>query len=157
MKLALVWVGRVQRQSPEQALCERYLARLSNFVKWEEKVIKGIAADMRMQEVQRRESERLLQYVQPQDHVILCDSRGKMCSSEGLASQLSQLEDRAVKRVVFCIGGAMGVDSSMRQRANSMLSLSQMTLPHALARVLLLEQLYRAWCIKTGHPYHHEG
>lgn len=157
MRVALIWVGRVHRKSPEQALCERYLSRLSAFVKWEEKVVKGISGGMDMPEIQRRESKRLIQCLQPQDHVILLDSRGKLCSSEGLAAQITKLERRSVKRVVFIIGGAMGVNAAMRERADSMLSLSQMTLPHALARVLLLEQLYRAWCIKSGHPYHHEG
>jgi len=157
MRLALIWVGRVHRKSPEQELCERYQTRLSPFVKWEETIVRGITGSNSLAEVQRRESEKIIQALQPQDYVVLCDSRGKHLSSPDLAEQLSILEQRAIKRVVFVIGGAMGVDDSFRKRADLVLSLSAMTLTHALARVVLMEQLYRAWCIKAGHPYHHEG
>jgi len=157
MKLALIWVGRSSKKGPEQQLCQRYLTRLTSFVKWEEKVVKPQGANLRLAEIQHRESDKIRQMMEPGDFLILCDSRGKGLSSEGLARQIAQWETRALKRLVFCIGGAMGVDEEMRQRADFMLSLSPMTLPHALARVVLVEQLYRACCIKAGHPYHHEG
>lgn len=157
MRLALIWVGRAGKKGPEQTLCQRYLARLAPFVKWEEKVVKPLGSNLRLAEIQKRESDRIRQHLEPGDVLVLADSRGKNLSSEGLAEQLEKWEARGVKRLIFCVGGAMGVDEEMRQRADFMLSLSKMTLPHALARVVLVEQLYRAWCIKTGHPYHHEG
>jgi 23S rRNA (pseudouridine1915-N3)-methyltransferase len=100
-----------------------------------------------------REGERLLAAILPSDHVIVLDERGRELTTRELArwlaSRLQQGEDLA-----FLIGGPDGVAPAVRSRSDFTLALSRLTLPHALARVLLCEQLYRAHCILANHPYH---
>ena len=95
----------------------------------------------------------ILEKLGSDEQVVLLDERGKQLSSKSLASRLSewQLDGRDL---CFIIGGPDGVSGLVRQRADWMWSLSQLTLPHGLARALLSEQLYRAWSLQTGHPYH---
>ena len=87
------------------------------------------------------------------EQVVLLDERGKQLTSKSLASKLSdwQIDGRDL---CFIIGGPDGVSDTVRQRADMMWSLSQLTLPHGMARALLSEQLYRAWSLQSGHPYH---
>jgi 23S rRNA (pseudouridine1915-N3)-methyltransferase len=87
-------------------------------------------------------------------HIILLDSIGKSLTSETFAAHLGKLRDSGVQQILFAIGPANGWSPASRQRAQLLLSLGPMTLPHELARVLLAEQLYRACTILAGHPYH---
>jgi 23S rRNA (pseudouridine1915-N3)-methyltransferase len=87
------------------------------------------------------------------EQVVLLDERGKQLSSKLLASKLSEWQSDG-RNLCFIIGGPDGVSDTVRQRADMMWSLSQLTLPHGMARALLSEQLYRAWTLQTGHPYH---
>jgi 23S rRNA (pseudouridine1915-N3)-methyltransferase len=88
-------------------------------------------------------------------YVILLDERGRETSSENFAKTLQSLHNQS-REIVFIIGGAYGVNAGLRDRADEVLSLSQMVLPHQLARLLLLEQIYRAQVISEHHPYHHQ-
>lgn len=112
----------------------------------------GPEAEARMR---RQEAERLLGRIGAGDHVILLDERGAGVTSEGLAKKIGALEPRVRSRLVFIVGGAFGVDASVRERADEVLSLGPMTFPHELARVVLAEQLYRALTIQRNIPYHH--
>lgn len=87
-------------------------------------------------------------------HAILLDSRGKQLSSEELAERLGRLRDQGTQRLVMAIGPADGWSDEARKRADLLLSLGRITLPHQLARVVLAEQVYRAFTILAGHPYH---
>jgi 23S rRNA (pseudouridine1915-N3)-methyltransferase len=87
-------------------------------------------------------------------YAILLDSRGKQLSSEELAERIGRLRDEGAQRLVFAIGPADGWSDAARQRADLLLSLGRITLPHQLARVVLAEQVYRAFTILAGHPYH---
>ncbi|WP_263366970.1 23S rRNA (pseudouridine(1915)-N(3))-methyltransferase RlmH [Edaphobacter bradus] len=87
-------------------------------------------------------------------HAILLDSRGKQLSSEELAGTIGRLRDDGTQRLVMAIGPADGWSDAARQRADLLLSLGRITLPHQLARVVLAEQVYRAFTILAGHPYH---
>jgi len=87
------------------------------------------------------------------EQVVLLDERGKQLSSKSLASKLSDWQADG-RDLCFIIGGPDGVSDRVRQRADMMWSLSQLTLPHGMARALLSEQLYRAWSLQSGHPYH---
>ena len=102
-----------------------------------------------------REGERLLAALLPSDHVIILDERGRELTTRELAawlgSRMQQGEDLA-----FLIGGPDGLAAGVRSRSDLTLALSRLTLPHALARVLLCEQLYRAHCILANHPYHRD-
>jgi 23S rRNA (pseudouridine1915-N3)-methyltransferase len=87
-------------------------------------------------------------------YAILLDSRGQQYSSEEFAGQIGRLRDEGTQRLVLAIGPADGWSPAVRQRADLLLSLGRMTLPHQLARVVLAEQVYRAFTILAGHPYH---
>lgn len=101
----------------------------------------------------RREAEQLLSRLAPGEYVVALDERGEPWSSTELADRLSRWEQDH-GRVALLVGGPDGLDPSVRQRAGACWSLSRLTLPHGLVRVLLAEQVYRAWSILNGHPYH---
>ena len=99
------------------------------------------------------EGELILARLDSDEQVVLLDERGKQLSSKLLASRLSEWQTDG-RDLCLIIGGPDGVSEGVRQRADWMWSLSELTLPHGLARALLSEQLYRAWSLRTGHPYH---
>lgn len=113
--------------------------------------------DPALPQAQRNELEghRLLEALGPQDVPLVLDERGITMTSPQLAQLLQKIDNNAMGRACFIIGGAYGLDEAVRQRAWKLVSLSSMTFPHELARVLLLEQLYRAECIIRKVPYHH--
>ncbi len=99
------------------------------------------------------ECERLLAKLGPDEQLVLLDERGKHLNSKALAMRLSDWQADG-RNLSFIIGGPDGVSAACRDRADFTWSLSNLTLPHGLARVLLAEQLYRAWSLQSGHPYH---
>lgn len=102
----------------------------------------------------RKESAEILKSLQANDCVILCDERGKSFGSVDFSKQIASWQIQS-QRVVFVVGGAFGVDETLKQRANATLRLTDFVLPHELARVVLLEQVYRAFTIQRGEKYHH--
>lgn len=100
-----------------------------------------------------RECERLLRQLRPTEYVVALDERGQAWSSTELAAQLGRWRMEQPD-LAFVIGGPEGLAEAVRQRANRLWSLSRLTFPHGLVRILLAEQLYRAWTILEGHPYH---
>lgn len=102
-----------------------------------------------------REGESILKQIKPDDYVVLLDERGKDIDSPGLASLLDMQMNAGTKRLVFVIGGAFGVSDEVAKRASMTIKLSSLVLPHMLVRLVLIEQLYRAWSIRTGGKYHH--
>lgn len=102
-----------------------------------------------------QEAEQLLKRAGRADTVIALDERGREWSSVQLAGELRDWQERA-SDVAFLIGGPDGLTEACRQRAEAVWSLSRLTMPHGLVRVVLVEQLYRAWTILQGHPYHRE-
>ena len=99
------------------------------------------------------EGEQILAKLNAAEQVVLLDERGKQLTSAVLATRLAVWQ-RERRDLCFVVGGPDGVSDACRQRANFVWSLSNLTLPHGLVRVLLAEQLYRAWSLQTGHPYH---
>lgn len=99
------------------------------------------------------EGERILAKLSTTEQVVLLDESGEQLSSSALANKLLQWQQDS-RDLCFLIGGPDGVSDACRRRADFTLSLSRLTLPHGMARVLLAEQLYRAWSMQTGHPYH---
>ncbi len=99
------------------------------------------------------EGKRILAKLSATEQVVLLDEHGTQLTSTALAAKLSEWQVDG-RDLCFIIGGPDGVSESCRQRADTTWSLSQLTLPHGLARVLFAEQLYRAWSLQTGHPYH---
>ena len=101
------------------------------------------------------EGAAILKLLKPDDVVILLDERGKDIDSPGLAALLEENLNKGTKRMVFVIGGAFGVSADVARRAHKTVKLSSLVFPHMLVRLILVEQLYRAWSIRTGGKYHH--
>jgi len=101
------------------------------------------------------EGEKILAKIDPNEQVVMLDERGKQMTSLALASRLADWQSDG-RDLCFVIGGPDGVPPACRERANFIWSLSNLTLPHGLARVLFAEQIYRAWSLQAGHPYHRE-
>ena len=105
-------------------------------------------------QVKAKEGERLLAAIDPKDTVIALTIGGRRYTSERFAAHLNDLESRGVRSLAFVIGGSLGLGDAVLARADETLSLSDMTLPHRIARLVLLEQVYRAYKIRRGEAYH---
>jgi len=135
-------------------LAAEYVKRSSRFARVEVKEVRG-GGGANTAETRQREGERLLDALDAADTVVVCDERGKQRSSEELAAFLGRrMAQGGAGRLVFVIGGGEGLSDAVRARAAEVLSLSRMTLSHELARVIVLEQIYRALTILANHPYH---
>jgi 23S rRNA (pseudouridine1915-N3)-methyltransferase len=148
MKFRFVWIGKT-RDRNWKALQDDYLKRLSRFVKCEI----GELKDSSVNESVYGEGNRILQVLNPSTLVCLLDVMGRQMNSHELAGQIAKWQDESVKEVTFVIGGVSGVSQQVVERAQSVLSLSFLTFTHEMARVVLLEQLYRAYTIIKGFPY----
>ena len=144
MKFQFVWIGKT-KDTNWRTLQEEYLQRLSHFVKFEITEIKDAG--------RQNESKRILENVNQSPFVCLLDVEGRSLSSPDLAVELEKWQNRGLKEVTFIVGGAEGVASEVVERADISLSLSFLTFTHDMARVVLLEQLYRAFTIIKGFPY----
>lgn len=144
MKFRFVWVGKTKDQN-WRALQDEYLKRLAHFVKFEITEIKDGAPET--------ESKRIAENVNQSPFVCLLDVRGRAFSSPELAKEIEKWQNRGTKEVSFIIGGAEGVAPEVVEMADFSLSLSFLTLTHDMARVVLLEQLYRAFTIIKNFPY----
>ena len=133
---------------------EDYVKRLNRYAPFEEHKHKPESGSNRDQ-AQLKEAQRITSKLAPRDRLIVLDERGSSISSQGLADLIEDSAFRATNRLVFAIGGPYGHHASMRSRADKCIKLSEMVLNHQVARVLLLEQLYRAWTILKKEPYHH--
>jgi 23S rRNA (pseudouridine1915-N3)-methyltransferase len=145
MKLHFVWVGKT-KNSHFLALQQDYAGRLSHFAKC-------AFTDVRDGPNKETEGKRILEKLNPNTLVCLLDVEGQALSSHDLAAQIERWQNAGSKEITFVIGGANGVFSEVADRANVKVSLSFLTLTHEMARVVLLEQLYRAYTIIKGFPY----
>ena len=107
------------------------------------------------EQLQQADGQRIAQRLRDNECVVLLDERGKTYDTRGFAQRIEHWQHDG-RDVVLVIGGADGHPSELKQRADELISLSPMTMPHGLARVVLLEQLYRAWTLSCGHPYHRD-
>ncbi|MGE3622755.1 MAG: 23S rRNA (pseudouridine(1915)-N(3))-methyltransferase RlmH [Bdellovibrionales bacterium] len=141
MKFTLLAIGKMR--GPDAELCEEYLKRLKGVLTLRELTAPHAAGEVAA----------LQKAIPPKAFAVLCDERGKDITSRELADKLTQWQAR---ETVFIIGGADGVSDGIKKRADFMLSFGRKTWPHRLARVMLLEQIYRAMQINAGHPYHRD-
>ena len=153
MRIKLVLVGKTERGHVAEGVAA-YLGRLMRTMTVEE-VVLAEAGRGEPAYQQRAESERILAALKPGERVVVLDERGRTLTSPQFAQQLGKWRDQGVRQVTFVIGGAYGLTDEVRHRADLVLSLSAMTFPHQLVRVLFAEQLYRAFSILQGSPYHH--
>jgi len=143
MKLRVAWIGKT-KESAIQTLSAEYLKRLSRYVPTEGLELPDESALLKLKDRPGRTAPVL----------VLMDERGKQVSSEELANFLGYHRDQGVQDLIFAIGPSDGWQRETLQSATQVLSMGKMTLPHELARVVLLEQLYRGYTILTRHPYH---
>lgn len=153
MQLSIIAIGRMQR-GPEQQLMDEYLKRLP----WKSTVteidIKKQAANA--DERKGREAERLLAAIPDGAAVIVLDERGRALSSRDFAGKIDEWQVAGYNNIAVIIGGADGLHESLYARADLKLAFGTLTWPHMLVRVLIAEQIYRAWSINAGHPYHRD-
>ena len=151
MKLRVVWTGKT-RDAHLRALIEEYLKRLSHFAKCEVSEFRETAGARRKVGIDK-DSQRISDGLRDGAAVVLLDPDGDQWSSTELAGQLERWQNSGTKELTFIIGGPDGVSPELAARANKRWSLSRLTLTHEMARVVLLEQLYRAYTIIHGLPY----
>jgi 23S rRNA (pseudouridine1915-N3)-methyltransferase len=144
VKLTIAWIGKTKNPAI-QSLTDEYLKRLRQFAEADGVALKDEAALLKLCGYNGKGARRRL---------VLLDSRGKQLSSEELAGFLREHLDRNPAPLVFAIAAADGFSDELRSKADLVLSIGKMTLAHELARVVLLEQVYRAFTILKGHPYH---
>ena len=157
MKITLLTVGKTDRDWVRQGL-DIYVSRLKHYIPFilnEIPELKNVSALSREQ-IKVKEGEMVLKNIRPTDDVILLDERGKEYTSVQMAGILQEKINHAGKDMLFVIGGAYGFSDAVYARANSRISLSKMTFSHQMVRTIFAEQLYRAFTIIKGEPYHHE-
>ncbi|BGE81067.1 23S rRNA (pseudouridine(1915)-N(3))-methyltransferase RlmH [Staphylococcus petrasii] len=158
MKITILAVGKLKEKYWKQAIAE-YEKRLGAYSKIEiievsdEKAPENMS-DKEIEQVKEKEGQRLLAKIKPQATVITLEIQGKMLSSEGLAQELQQRMTQGQSDFVFVIGGSNGLHEDVLKRSNYALSFSKMTFPHQMMRVVLIEQVYRAFKIMRGEAYH---
>ena len=159
MSTAILCVGKM-KEKPYRQTADEYLKRLGRYGKFEEIEIPDLpepasgSSEALEEQLKGKEGEAILARIRPGDRVIAMTIGGKRRSSEELAKHISDLKTGGVSRFVFVIGGSLGLGGNVLARADEELSMSPMTFPHQLARVMLLEQLYRAEKINAGERYH---
>ena len=158
MNISIITVGKLKEKYLKQGIAE-YTKRLSAYAKVEiielvdEKAPENLSeTDMLI--VKQKEGERILAKISPDTHVIALAIEGSMKTSEQLAENLDRLATYGKSKIAFIIGGSLGLSEDVMKRANETLSFSKMTFPHQLMRLILVEQIYRAFRINRNEPYH---
>lgn len=158
MNIKIIGVGKLKEKYLIQAMQE-YLKRLQAYAKVEvieladEKAPENLS-ETQMMQIKDKEGERILAKIKDQEYVIALAIEGKNPSSEDFAEQIENLGIQGKSQIVFVIGGSLGLSSAVMQRSNAQISFGKMTFPHQLMRVMLTEQIYRAFRIIHHQPYH---
>ncbi|MED2972319.1 23S rRNA (pseudouridine(1915)-N(3))-methyltransferase RlmH [Fictibacillus sp. B-59209] len=158
MNILVVTVGKLKEKYLKMGIDE-YVKRLGPYAKIEivevtdEKAPETLS-DQEMQIVKKAEGERILAKIPQDAHVVAMAIEGKLISSEDLAKNLDQLATYGKSKVAFVIGGSLGLSDEVMKRANEKISFGRITYPHQLMKLVLVEQIYRAFRINRGEPYH---
>ena len=158
MKITIICVGKLKEKFYRDAV-EEYVKRLGKYCKLEilevadEKTPEG-ASSVEEERILQKEAARILERLRDDVFVCTLEIAGKKLSSEGLADWMKRLTVGGTSHITFVIGGSLGLHTSVQSRADFSLSFSDMTFPHQLMRVILCEQVYRAFRIINGEPYH---
>jgi len=157
MKIILLQTGKTTDKHVSE-VADLYINRIKKYTTFEVLTLPDIknTKNMPVQEQKIRETEKMLQVINEEDLVVLLDERGKELRTVEFSAALEKMFFMPKKRIVFIIGGPYGFSESLYARADNKMSLSKMTFPHQLVRLLFLEQLYRAFTIIKNEPYHHE-
>jgi len=157
MKITFITVGKTEEAYLKEGI-DKYVKRLKHYTKLtivEIDELKNTKALTREQQ-KAKEAELILKKIAPLDHVILLDEKGKELTSTQFAAYIDKKALGSVANLVFVVGGPYGFDTTVYARANDKLSLSDLTFSHQMVRLFFVEQLYRAFTIIKGEPYHHE-
>lgn len=158
MKITVITVGKLKEKFYREAVSE-YRKRLSRYCKLEikevedEKTIEG-ASEKVQEQILAKEADRILRFLPENACVVTLEIEGQMYDSEAFAEKIRDLGIKGVSHIVFVIGGSIGLHNTIKERAALAVSFSKMTFPHQLMRVILLEQIYRAYRIINREPYH---
>ncbi|MFJ5759545.1 23S rRNA (pseudouridine(1915)-N(3))-methyltransferase RlmH [Neobacillus sp. NPDC093182] len=158
MNISIVTVGKLKEKYLKMGIDE-YLKRLNAYAKVEvievadEKAPEELS-ESEMLQVKQKEGDRILAKISQDTYVIALAINGKMQSSEELADTLDKLATYGKSKIAFIIGGSLGLSDEVLKRSNEQLSFSKMTFPHQLMKLILVEQIYRAYRINRGEPYH---
>ena len=157
MKITLLTVGKTDKDWVKQGI-DIYASRMKHYFPFSIVEIPELknASSLSQEQIKSKEGELILKNIKPNDDVILLDERGREFSSMEFAKVLQDKISYTGKDIVFVIGGAYGFAEVVKQRSNSKISLSRMTFSHQMVRAIFVEQLYRAFTIMKGEPYHHE-
>jgi 23S rRNA (pseudouridine1915-N3)-methyltransferase len=156
MKISFWSIGKTNEAYVKSGV-EEFSKRINRYfkLKWEIIPVPKNAGMLSELDLRKKEAETILEWLDEGDYLVALDEKGKEFSSEGLAAFLVTLATDRVKHVVFLIGGAFGLDNSIIKRADHVWSLSKLTFPHQLVRLILAEQVYRACTIIKNEKYHH--
>jgi 23S rRNA (pseudouridine1915-N3)-methyltransferase len=156
MKISLWSVGKANEPYVKEGIAE-FTKRISKYfpVEWTIIPVPKNAGMLSEMDLKKKEGEIILQWLRQDDYLVTLDEHGKQWTSEGLAGFIQQRATESTKNVVFLIGGAFGLDEQVLKRANYKWSLSSLTFPHQLVRLILAEQVYRACTILRNEKYHH--
>lgn len=158
MKIKIICVGKIKEKFYKDAIDE-YSKRLSKFANLEiievsDEMTPDGASDAMTLKILEKEADRISAKISDSDYVVTLEIEGKKLTSEGLAAKISDITLRGNSSIAFIIGGSLGLADSIKKRSNFALSFSDMTFPHQLMRVVLLEQIYRSFKINAHEPYH---
>ncbi|MBR6666843.1 MAG: 23S rRNA (pseudouridine(1915)-N(3))-methyltransferase RlmH [Clostridia bacterium] len=158
MSITLITVGKM-KEKPYRLMADEYLKRLSRYGKVDEVELPDLPEPANSSpaieaQIKDKEGDAILSRLKPSDYVIAMTIPGKQWDSPGLSRHLDDLMNRGNSNIVFLIGGSLGLSDKVIARADEEMSMSRMTFPHQLARVMLLEQVYRAMKIRSGERYH---
>lgn len=158
MKITIISVGKIKEKFFTDAIKE-YTKRLSKYCKLSEDIISDERADesfsqMEIEQVKTKEGTKILNKMKTNTYVFVLDINGKQLSSDELAQKINTLGIEGKSDLTFVIGGSNGLSDEVLNRADFKLSFSKMTFPHQLFKVILLEQIYRAFKINSGEAYH---
>ncbi|HBR80735.1 MAG: Ribosomal RNA large subunit methyltransferase H [Candidatus Uhrbacteria bacterium GW2011_GWE2_45_35] len=155
-KIKLITIGK-QKAGPHQEISDEYLKRLKSeaaiqLVELTETPFRSVAEK---DKVLKNETEKIQRTISKGSFMVVLEAVGKNFSSEKFATEIDKISENSTREIVFVIGGPLGLSDEIKKQANLLLSLSPMTMPHDLARVVLLEQIYRAMTILKGKVYHY--
>lgn len=158
MKIKVVTVGKMKEKYLKDGIAE-YSKRISRFAKFEmielsDEKTPDKASESENQKILEIEGQRILSKIADRDFVIVLAIEGKTFFSEEFSKQLEETSIKGFSTLTFIIGGSLGLSSSVKNRANLSVSFGRLTLPHQLMRLVLVEQIYRAFTIQQGFPYH---
>lgn len=157
MKITLLTVGKTDVKWVKEGL-DLYISRLVHYIQFsvnEIPELKNVSA-LSKEQIKEKEGALIMAALKPSDDVILLDEHGRQFRSISFASFLQDKMACSGRNIVFVIGGAYGFSQQVYARADSKMSLSEMTFSHQMVRAIFVEQLYRAFTIMKGEPYHHE-